>query len=201
MNITQVILRMVRRLASQGGIRELVRLIKRARHNRMSLFWSVAVVALTLPWLWTGLGDPGWQGGAGTGGDGQSCRVLNIYDGDTVTVACSGQRERVRLYCIDAPEMGQAPWGRRSRDYLRRITPAQVRLVTHGRDRYGRVIGELFDGDRSLNLALVEAGEAVVYPQYCSERRYSVAERQARQVGQGVWTESGLHQRPWEWGK
>lgn len=53
-----------------------------------------------------------------------------------------------------------------------------------------------FDGERSLNPALVEA---VVYPRYCSEQRYSVAERQARQAGQGVWTEPGLQQRPWEW--
>lgn len=199
MKITQVMLAVVRRLASRGCIGELVRLIRRARHNRMTLFWLMAVVALTLPWLWTGLGGPGWQGGAGTGGDGQACRVLNIYDGDTVTVACGGQRERVRLYCIDAPEMDQEPWGRQSRDYLRRITPAQVSIVTHDRDRYGRLIGELFDGERSLNLALVEAGEAVVYPQYCSERRYSVAELQARQAGQGVWAEPGLQQRPWEW--
>jgi endonuclease YncB( thermonuclease family) len=157
----------------------------------MSVFWLVTIMALTLPWLCTGWGGPGWQGGSGTGGDGQACRVINIYDGDTVTVNCSSQRERVRLYCIDAPEMDQEPWGSQSRDYLRRITPAQASIVTHDRDRYGRVIGELFDGERSLNLALVEAEEAVVYPQYCSERRYSVAERQARQAGQGVWAVPG----------
>lgn len=201
MKITQVILRVVRPLASQGGRRELARLVRKARHNRMSLFWLVAVVALTLPWLWKGLGGPGLQGRAVVGEGGQACRVLNIYDGDTVTVACSGQRERVRLYCIDAPEMDQEPWGRQSRDYLRRITPVQVSIVTHDRDRYGRVIGELFDGERSLNLALVEAGEAAVYPRYCRDPRYPPVERAARQAGLGIWAESGLHQRPWGWRK
>ncbi|MGM1051816.1 MAG: thermonuclease family protein [Pseudomonadota bacterium] len=175
------------------------RLIRKARHNRMSLFWLMALVALFLPWIWTDIGGFGWPGKSGGGQGGQACRVLNIYDGDTVTVTCSGQRERVRLYCIDAPEMDQAHWGRQSRDTLRRITPSHVSIVTHDRDRYGRVIGELFDGERSLNMALVEAGEAVVYPQYCSERRYAVAERLARQAGLGVWGQPGLQQRPWEW--
>ncbi|MFC2992942.1 thermonuclease family protein [Halomonas tibetensis] len=199
MKITQVISRVVASLAWREVSRGLSRLIRKARHNRMSLFWLMAMVALFLPWMWTGIGGFGWPGQSASGQRGEVCRVLNIYDGDTVTVNCSGQRERVRLYCIDAPEMDQEPWGRQSRDYLRRITPAQVSIVTHDRDRYGRVIGELFDGHRSLNLALVEAGEAVVYPQYCSERRYSHAERMARQAGQGVWAQPGLQQRPWEW--
>lgn len=178
--------------------RAITRLIWSARHNRLSALWAVTLVALTLPWLWGGLFGAPWQGSTAVGNR-QSCTVERIYDGDTITAVCNGQRVRVRLYCIDAPEMDQEPWGRLSRDYLRRITPRDITIATHDRDRYGRVIGELFDGERSLNLALVEAGEAVVYPRYCNERRYSVAERQARQAGQGVWAEPGLQQRPWQW--
>lgn len=187
MNITQVISRVMAYLAWREWRRALGRLIWKARHNRMQLFWGLALVALTLPWVLTAVGGSAWKSRPWVGQGEQARRVLNIYYyyGDTVTVNCSGQRERVRLYCIDASEMDQEPWGPQSRDHLRRITPAQVSIVNHDRDRYGRVIGELYDGQRSLNLALVEAGEAVVYTQYCSERRYSVAERMAQQAGQG----------------
>lgn len=128
-----------------------------------------------------------------------SCAVRNIYDGDTMTVFCDGQEEKIRLHCIDAPEMGQQPWGRRSRDHLRRITPEQVEVRAIERDRYGRLVGEVLAGGRSLNLAMVDAGEAVVYDRYCSDGRYPTAERQARSAGQGVWGQPGLQQRPWAW--
>lgn len=53
--------------------------------------------------------------------------------------------------------MDQDPCGGQSRDCLCRITPIQVSIVIQYRDHYGRLIGELFDGERSFNLALVEA--------------------------------------------
>lgn len=199
MNFTQVFLRIIAGTARGLASRYLARLLWRARHRRITLFWLVAALGLSLPW-WLADGAL-WQAFPGGGHTYAACRVLNVYDGDTVTLNCGGGRERVRLHCIDAPEMGQVPWGRRSRDHLRRITPAQVRLVAHDRDRYGRLIGELYDGERSLNLALVEAGEAAVYPRYCRDPRYPRTERAARQAGLGIWAEPGQQQRPWEWRK
>ncbi|WP_353744165.1 hypothetical protein [Halomonas sp.] len=46
-------------------------------------------------------------------------------------------------------------------------------------------------GERRLNLAIVKAGQAAVYDRYCSDGRYPMAERQARQEEQGVWVEPG----------
>lgn len=178
--------------------RLVVQLIRRGRHNRMSLFWAAAIVALSLPWLWDGLFAPE-QDAQNSSVSLQTCAVRNIYDGDTMTVICGGREEKIRLHCIDAPEMGQKPWGRRSRDHLRSITPSQVEIRPIERDRYGRLVGEVLMGSVSLNLAMVEAGQAAVYNRYCSDGRYPAAERQARQEGQGVWVEPGMQQRPWEW--
>lgn len=164
----------------------------------MSLFWAVAVAALSLPWLWYEQFGPRISESLSRNQQ-SSCSVRNIYDGDTLTVLCDGREEKIRLYCIDAPEMGQQPWGRQSRDHLRRITPGQVTVRAVERDRYGRLVGEVLSGSRSLNLGMVEAGQAAVYDRYCDERRYGVAEQQARQAGSGVWAEPGLQQRPWEW--
>jgi endonuclease YncB( thermonuclease family) len=128
--------------------------------------------------------------------------VLSIYDGDTMTVACAGQKKKVRLYCIDAPEMGQEPWGRESRDHLRAITPPTVRLVVRDRDRYGREVAEVIvpdDSEENLNRAQVWAGQAAVYRRYCSEDSYIEAEYSARQMPAGVWQKPGSHQTPWIW--
>jgi len=131
-----------------------------------------------------------------------SCEVASIYDGDTMRVRCDGELIKIRLYCIDAPEMGQKPWGRESRDYLRSITPERVMMRPVTKDRYGRTVGELFaspEESTSLNLALIETGQAAAYPKYCNESRYYQAQDKARSLGLGIWAKAGLQQRPWEW--
>lgn len=119
------------------------------------------------------------------------CEVESIYDGDTMRVRCNGRRERVRLNCIDAPEMGQEPWGRISRDRLRRITPAVVVLLPKPtgrgmRDRFGRIVADVITPDaqrRNLSLQMVATGHAAVYGKYCDEARFFWMEEVARSVG------------------
>ncbi len=157
----------------------------------MGLFWTLALMGLALPWL------PSCQSLEPT-----ACTVNSIYDGDTMRLTCGGRKMKVRLYCIDAPEMKQRPWGKESRDYLRSITPRQVKVLEHGKDRYGRIIGEVWtnDGDEiqeNLNLAMVWAGRAVVYHRYCSDKNYYTAEKNARGLKSGVWRREGDWQRPW----
>lgn len=44
--------------------------------------------------------------------------VVEVHDGDTVSVSVDQKREKVRLIGIDAPEMGQKPWGEKAKKYL-----------------------------------------------------------------------------------
>ncbi len=130
----------------------------------------------------------------------RACMVNSIHDGDSLRVTCDGEHLKVRLYCIDAPELAQRPWGRESRDHLRRITPTQVLLVPKDKDRYGRTVGEVLtaDGTRaSINLRMVADGRAAVYPKYCNERRFDRAEQRAREERAGVWAKAGAQQEPW----
>jgi endonuclease YncB( thermonuclease family) len=53
-------------------------------------------------------------------------------------------------------------------------------------------------GETSINLAMVEAGQAAVYPRYCQDPAYYAAERRAREAGRGIWEKEGEQQRPWE---
>ncbi|SDX54830.1 thermonuclease family protein [Thiocapsa roseopersicina] len=165
-------------------------------HHRLALFWGLALLGLVAPWLLTELEFGDWTILAPSG---RACAVASIHDGDTLRAVCDGERLQVRLYCIDAPEMSQAHWGRASRDHLRRMSPSQVTIRVHDTDRYGRQIGEILTADGlSLNLAMVSAGQAAVYPRYCQDPRFFAAERAARIGGMGIWASAGNHQRPWD---
>jgi endonuclease YncB( thermonuclease family) len=182
---------MKRRKETRILSRSLKRLHWPPRRQRLGLFWVAALIGLALPWL------PSFSLNTE-----QLCIVNSVYDGDTMRLTCEGKRMKIRLYCIDAPEMGQRPWGRASRDYLRTISPERVIVVVHGRDRYGRTIGEVFtanEDQENLNLVMVRSGQAVVFPKYCHDRQYYQAEDEAKKLQSGVWEKLGVHQRPWAW--
>lgn len=167
----------------------------RGNHHRLTLFWALALAGLALPWL-ASCDAPIVAGRPAE----RACLVNSVHDGDTLRLTCEGEHLKVRLYCIDAPELSQRPWGQESRDHLRRISPKQIPLVPKDKDRYGRTVGELYtaDGSRaSINLRMVADGQSVVYPKYCSERRFYRAEQQAREQRLGVWAKAGLQQEPW----
>ena len=163
-------------------------IIGRSRFNRLRLFWLIAVIALIAPWLRS----------ADTGAA-ERCRVNSVYDGDTLRATCDAEQVKLRFYCIDTPEIKQAPWGRQSRDYLRSITPETVSIIRHDKDRYGRIVAEVMDGQTNLNLAMVLAGQAAVYPRYCHNQAYYTAQQQAQSAQRGIWSQPGLQQTPWQW--
>jgi endonuclease YncB( thermonuclease family) len=136
--------------------------------------------------------------------DGKDCRVTKVYDGDTVTLKCPGEADvtKVRLYCIDTPEMKQAPWGEVARDHLRAIIGKYVSVVAINKDRYGRVVGEVYTQDgKNLNMEQVKDGYAAVYDTYCKKPEYNSLETKAKAAKLGIWAKSGMHQTPWEWRK
>lgn len=190
---------MARKLGAGIRCRNIVCQIKKlmayGAHRRLPLFWVVALVALTGPWLLPAMSDA----------DGQdireNCQVLSIYDGDTMTVHCQGEKIKVRLYCIDAPEMRQEPWGMEARDTLQDLVGLTVNVRGRDRDRYGRIVGGVWSAGMNLNLEMVRLGRAAVYPRYCRDRSYYKAGRIAMDSRIGIWSVSGLHQSPWIWRK
>jgi len=135
-------------------------------------------------------------------GAGLPATVLSISDGDSIRVRLHGQLRKVRLACIDAPELDQEPQGAASRSYLqnRLRQGTQVRLLPYDTDRHGRLVAEVI-GETNLNLALVEDGQAFVYPKHvhqCDAEEFRAAERRASRAGLGIWRFPGGITRPWE---
>jgi len=131
--------------------------------------------------------------------------VLSVGDGDTFRVQSQGKTITVRLACVDAPEMAQAPYGQAAAQRLKQLLPRGQRVVLSvvETDRYGRTVAEVYAGNTSVNLQLVKEGLAVVYPQYlkgCPGLRTPLlqAEQQAKQRRLQFWSQS-QPMMPWDY--
>ena len=131
--------------------------------------------------------------------------VSAIHDGDTVSVLIDGKREKVRLIGIDAPEIGQKPWGEEAKHFLEGLLKAsdwKVRLEydVDRRDKYGRILAYLWTADgKMINLLMVKDGYAMLFTfppniKYVNELR--AAQQEARDQRAGIWREEGLRERP-----
>jgi endonuclease YncB( thermonuclease family) len=127
-----------------------------------------------------------------------ACQVVHVVDGDTLDLAHDGSKVRVRLFGIDCPEMAQA-YG----DAARRFTDdacldKRVILKDHGKDKYGRVLGDVILGDGEvLNRELVKAGLAWWYAKYSDDRELEELEQEARRSRIGLWADSSPIS-PWD---
>ncbi len=131
--------------------------------------------------------------------------VVEVHDGDTISVIINQKKEKVRLIGIDAPEIGQKPWGEKAKKYLETLLSSSGRKVTlefdiDKRDKYGRILAYLWttNGDM-VNLLILKSGYAMLFTfppnvKYVDELRAS--QREARGRGLGIWGEKGLKERP-----
>jgi micrococcal nuclease len=95
-------------------------------------------------------------------------RVVNVSDGDTLTVLVNKTQVRVRLESIDAPEHKQA-FGKRSQQSLAQLCAAKTTSVKEtGSDRYGRVLGWVVCDEMNANAEQVRRGMAWDYVKYAA---------------------------------
>ena len=79
-----------------------------------------------------------------TGDPREKVKIIRCHDGDTCT---TDKGEKIRLACIDAPELKQ-PFGKASRDHLRGIIKDRpVKIDRINTDRFGRTIAILYISD------------------------------------------------------
>ena len=97
-----------------------------------------------------------------------SVAIASCYDGDTCTTTTG---ERVRLACIDTPELvgmrAEPVPARAARDHLRSLVVGKkvgIRRIT--KDRYGRTVVELFLGTTNVQQEMVVSGHAEIYWRY-----------------------------------
>jgi len=131
-----------------------------------------------------------------------SGHVVGVIDGDTIEVLHNGKAERIRLNGIDCPEKGQA-YGKKAKQVASDLAFGKdVTIQTHGKDKYGRTIGEVLLPDgMNVNQELVKDGWCWWYRKYAPGNTVLEGlEMDAREAGKGLWADP---QRvpPWEWRK
>ena len=126
-------------------------------------------------------------------------RVVNVHDGDTLSVLVDYQKVRVRLVQIDAPELGQA-FGRRSKESLASICATQTAFVNGtGKDRYGRQLGWVTCNGIEANSEQVRRGMAWAFVRYApKDSPLHRLQAQAKLEQRGLWAEASATP-PWEW--
>jgi micrococcal nuclease len=131
--------------------------------------------------------------------------VVAVHDGDTVSVRIGRKKEKVRLIGIDAPELGQRPWGGEARRLLGELLDRSGRTVSlefdvQRRDKYGRLLAYLRTGDGKLiNLEMVKDGYAVLFtlpPNVRHVKELRDGQNYARERGLGIWGRGGLKETP-----
>lgn len=139
-----------------------------------------------------------------------SGRVVDVADGDTLTLLVGRERHRIRLSSIDAPETGHGrqrpgqPFGQAARKALADLVAGRtLTLRCFEQDRYERDVCDApLSGARTANRAMVEAGMAWANRQgggkYLRDEAVAGLERQARDRQLGLWRQPGAI-APWDW--
>lgn len=127
--------------------------------------------------------------------------VVDITDGDTITVLNHGVEERIQLNGIDCPEKGQ-PYGRNAKRFTSFLVFGRRVIVRSvGKDHQGRILADvIMENGRMLNHELVKEGLAWWYRQYSTDEHLAKLEKQARLEKRGLWAEESAIP-PWEWRK
>ena len=127
-------------------------------------------------------------------------KVVKIADGDTVTVLRDNEQIKIRMAGIDAPEKAQ-PFGNVARQSMSEMLfGKEVRVVEQGRDRYGRTVGRVYQGDVDVSAEQIKQGMAWVYRKYSKEAALYQLENEAKQHRLGLWADAEPTP-PWAWRK
>lgn len=110
----------------------------------------------------------------------------------------------IRLFGIDAPEMGQEPWGQKVKDRLGKLLAPydNVTLQIRDMDTYSRLVAEVFVEGFSVNVQLLAEGYCVAFFQWLrgTDRwnAFAGAHDRAKRSKLGIWGAENF-MTPGEW--
>lgn len=123
---------------------------------------------------------------------------VGVSDGDSLHLELpDGERVRVRLYGIDAPEKDQECALAARKKLGKLIYDKEIRVEVLDVDKYGRYVGKVYAGARYVNRFMLKEGLAWHYKHYAADDELlAEAEARAKAAGRGIWsTESPCRPR------
>lgn len=136
--------------------------------------------------------------------------MVNVADGDTITLQTDGEQRRVRLASIDAPEVGHGeikpgqPFGQAARKSLEAMVAGKTLTARcYEKDQYARDVCDVpGEGGHTVNWQQVDAGYAWAnmarHGEYLRDASLPTVEGKARDQRKGLWAQAGAI-APWEW--
>lgn len=100
-------------------------------------------------------------------------KVIDVIDGDTITVLHGSSQPRVRLHGIDAPENGQPGASGAKRALSEKLSDSFAHIDVRDTDRYGRIVADVYLQGRRINLDMVADGWAWHYREYDQSAAFS----------------------------
>lgn len=129
-------------------------------------------------------------------------KVVQVYDGDTISVDMSGHTERVRMIGVDTPETHKPNtpvqcYGPEAGEYTKRLLGnAAVRLeadpTNQNRDRYDRLLRYVYTEEGLLvNKALIDEGYGFAYLSFPFQKsdEFGHAGQNAQRSSVGLWAQ------------
>ena len=114
--------------------------------------------------------------------------MVKILDGDTfVLLTDDTVKIRVRLNGIDCPERKQDYYEVCKHALNQYIFGKNVTLITHGKDRWKRIIADVYAQNESINHKMIKNGFAWHYKKYSKDKNLAKAEEEARKKKIGLW--------------
>jgi len=128
-------------------------------------------------------------------------KVVSIADGDTITVLdSSNTQHKIRIYGVDCPESHQ-DYGQKAKQFTSDLVFGKiVEVKVMDTDRYGRTVGIVNIGSKTLNEELVKNGMAWFYGQYCKASvcsQWKQYQEGARNTKIGLWSQANSIP-PWD---
>jgi len=134
--------------------------------------------------------------------DKHSYLVVKVIDGDTFEATDGNLNFRVRIAGMDAPERKQA-FGKNATYYFRNLVEGKnvtIKPIGRGRDRYNRILGQVYLDGNDISVIMIQDGYAVYYRPKCQDyplnknlydydpRIYIEAEKLAKRERRGLWS-------------
>lgn len=126
-------------------------------------------------------------------------KLARVVSGQTLEVLGMGEQpnliSQVRLIGLDAPDLGQRPWGYNAKTMIEKLIGEEEKTIKlefdlETKDRFGRTLAYVWKDQLFLNEQVLKQGYALFVgrsPNHKYDNRLENAQHWARLMGNGIW--------------
>lgn len=124
-------------------------------------------------------------------------QVVEVIDGDTFTIESRGETRRVRLMGVNTPEMGRCLSNEAKNKLSNLVTKKDVVLEDQFTDPYGRIMANVYVGDKYINGQMLASGMGRMdYYEHPRREQLKTAYATARKEKRGIFSQKCISRTP-----